>query len=83
MFDIFGRKAKRDLKLAQDRAKFWHTAWENTQKSANRAYDTAFARRQALNEIVASVDSITTPNGTLRKVRRIASQAIDPQVITA
>jgi hypothetical protein len=34
------------------------------------------AREAALEEIVASVDSITTPNGTLRKVRRLASAAL-------
>lgn len=32
--------------------------------------------RGALKSIVSSIDSINTPNGTLRKVRRIAENAL-------
>jgi hypothetical protein len=32
--------------------------------------------RGALKNIVSSIDSINTPNGTLRKVRRIAENAL-------
>jgi hypothetical protein len=38
---------------------------------------------QALNQIIGSVDSVNTPNGTLRKVRRIAAQGLGEQQVGA
>lgn len=43
-------------------------------------FNVAWDRRRALNEIVQSVDGINTPNGTLRKVRRIAAKATEEHV---